>query len=334
MKLSLFFLTVFLFAISSYSQDTLATKDFKEEENLPNNKTALIDLLEANREKKIVAEKKVSNLNNYLQFLNDYQNDIIQFQPGRLKKIFEDIESAISRKQTTEIVAQEGELNSYLEPLYSYFFSRPNNSDENPSSKAYLLKIENALSPLRQNKILSTIQSEIYRPSDPTSNLTLPKVQELKKIIDSSTISKVISQLKAIVSDEISLTKKTKEQAEKELRSLNSIRLKIYEKQTEQETQINGLAIKLGLPLFCATILLLFLVPGFKKKSDSQGESKPGSQNVLLEISTVLLLTMSILILGLSDKIKGDVLGTLIGGISGYVLNRINSRNDSQQQTP
>jgi hypothetical protein len=55
---------------------------------------------------------------------------------------------------------------------------------------------------------------------------------------------------------------------------------------------------------------------------------------MLVEISTVLLLTMSILILGLSEKIKSDVLGTLIGGISGYVLNRMRSTNQSEKDKP
>ena len=95
----------------------------------------------------------------------------------------------------------------------------------------------------------------------------------------------------------------------------------------EEETQINDLAIKLGLPLFCLTILALFLVPSFLNKNKvEQDQQRESSQNVLLEISTVLLLTMSILILGLSGKIQSDVLGTLIGGISGYVLNRIRIR--------
>jgi hypothetical protein len=58
-----------------------------------------------------------------------------------------------------------------------------------------------------------------------------------------------------------------------------------------------------------------------EEKDDIADENH--SRQTLVEICTVLLLTMSILILGLSDKINSDVLGTLIGGISGYVLNKV-----------
>ena len=92
-----------------------------------------------------------------------------------------------------------------------------------------------------------------------------------------------------------------------------------------EKRDINSLAIKVGLPAFCITILLLFLGPAWirRKSTNPDGDTTGNGQSVLLEISTVLLLTMSILILGLSGKINGDVLGTLIGGISGYVLNRM-----------
>lgn len=100
----------------------------------------------------------------------------------------------------------------------------------------------------------------------------------------------------------------------------NDIKItKIIEEQ-ENKKSIDKLAIILGLPAFCITILLLNLTPKLINKTNPDDKTKIDTES--LEISTVLLLTMSILILGLSKMLTGEVLGTLIGGISGYVLNR------------
>ncbi|MDX2360755.1 MAG: hypothetical protein QNK23_08105 [Crocinitomicaceae bacterium] len=86
-----------------------------------------------------------------------------------------------------------------------------------------------------------------------------------------------------------------------------------------QKADINMWAIWMGIPAFCLTILLLYLLPEWlnRRRPDADRD-----YSVLLELITVLLLTMTILILGLSGKISEEVLGTLIGGISGYVLNK------------
>jgi hypothetical protein len=44
--------------------------------------------------------------------------------------------------------------------------------------------------------------------------------------------------------------------------------------------------------------------------------------NPLLDLSTVFVLALAIVMLGLNDKLSSEVLGTLLGGISGYVLSR------------
>jgi hypothetical protein len=44
--------------------------------------------------------------------------------------------------------------------------------------------------------------------------------------------------------------------------------------------------------------------------------------NPLLDLSTVFVLALAIVMLGLNDKLSSEVLGTLLGGISGYVLGR------------
>lgn len=46
------------------------------------------------------------------------------------------------------------------------------------------------------------------------------------------------------------------------------------------------------------------------------------SNNMVLEVLTVFLLITTIMILGIAQRISEDSLGTLLGGISGYVLGR------------
>lgn len=94
-----------------------------------------------------------------------------------------------------------------------------------------------------------------------------------------------------------------------------------------KNTNLHRTAIMMGLPAFCITILLLFLIPYFLERKNTvklaEDETQQASgKQYLLDVATVLLLTMTILILGLAKMITGEVLGTLLGGISGYVLNR------------
>lgn len=92
--------------------------------------------------------------------------------------------------------------------------------------------------------------------------------------------------------------------------------------QKSQNTDLHRISILIGLPAFCITILLLFLVPYYLERKSASNDSTANNKQYLLDVATVLLLTLTILILGLAKMITGEVLGTLLGGISGYVLNR------------
>jgi len=102
---------------------------------------------------------------------------------------------------------------------------------------------------------------------------------------------------------------------------------------TAQAQSIDKLAIKLGLPLFCGTVVLLFAIPFVARRLTSGAGPVDAifSSGVIIEINTVLLLTMTILILGLAGKMQNEVLGTLLGGIAGYVLNRVGDRTRYQR---
>lgn len=74
------------------------------------------------------------------------------------------------------------------------------------------------------------------------------------------------------------------------------------------------------LPLYGLLMALMMLIPKFYSGAAIR-EAIFGS-GLILQLITVYLLTATILILGIGGKISSEVLGTLIGGISGYVLGR------------
>ena len=127
--------------------------------------------------------------------------------------------------------------------------------------------------------------------------------------------------------DFIQTARENAEKRRKEVTALRNRRAAILYEIDKPRVEINELAIKLGLPLFCSTVVILFCIPLVVRQFGTGQDTRSiFTSGILIEINTILLLTMSILILGLADKMKGEVLGTLLGGISGYVLNRIRER--------
>src|SRR5262249_27786272 len=78
-------------------------------------------------------------------------------------------------------------------------------------------------------------------------------------------------------------------------------------------------------------LIVPIFVQSFSRHPDSAVQVRSiFASGILVEIITVLLLTMSVLILGLANRIQGEVLGTLLGGISGYVLNRFRDKKSGE----
>jgi len=160
-----------------------------------------------------------------------------------------------------------------------------------------------------------------YIPNEQNKKYSIADVyfassEELNKYVENlntnlAELKQTISNSKNNINDAITAN-------DKEIKLAKGKRNKILS-EANKKTDINMWAIWLGIPAFCLTILLLYIIPEwlFRKSPSNR------NYNVLLELITVLLLTMTILILGLSGKIGEEVLGTLIGGISAYVLNRV-----------
>lgn len=328
MKQYLIFIVLCSFGFATLAQNN--QDQTSEEIVLPSNRTALNDLLEDIKKKTTEAEEKNKTLNKYSQSLLEYKERIKNFEPIKIEAIFNDMSTALSSKSNDDIIFQEKALTSFFQPLY-YYYSNGFIDENDPTSSDFKNKLTDALKPIMTNPILSIVISNNRFSENQKPTIDKGKFDNFKTEINFQVLTEIKNKLNSAIEGEISSNIKNIDLAFTDLKKIKSNRTKILEKLNEQETQINDLAIKLGLPLFCLTILLLFLVPSFVKTNSTTNVAN--SQNSLVEISTVLLLTMTILILGLSGKIQSDVLGTLIGGISGYVLNRIRVRSDTTPQS-
>jgi len=176
--------------------------------------------------------------------------------------------------------------------------------------------------------------------SEPAFALPTPEdVTSLKTIFSDEVQKSLITAITARLNSAIKEATAARDRSIEDLNDAYLRRDQISNAIDKSKKEINGLAIQLGLPLFCGTVLLLFAIPFLALRNQTKteptgGQPKDFQFGTLVEISTVLLLTMSILILGLADKLDGPVLGTLLGGISGYVLNRIRDPKRGEAPPP
>lgn len=116
-----------------------------------------------------------------------------------------------------------------------------------------------------------------------------------------------------------------KQRLEHEQAALEGAQKDIAEIQKElvaRSDPFDGL-IMLGAPALALATVFIYWVSGH------QTSSTPALPTV-----TVLLLVSAIVILGLADKLDRQVLGTLIGGISGYVLGKLNVKESPPGPPP
>lgn len=84
------------------------------------------------------------------------------------------------------------------------------------------------------------------------------------------------------------------------------------------EKGISRLLILYAVPIFGLLLLILMIIPSFYESQDIK--KSIFDSGLLLQLVTVFLLTAIILLLGIGNKLESEVLGTLLGGISVYVL--------------
>ncbi len=104
-----------------------------------------------------------------------------------------------------------------------------------------------------------------------------------------------------------------------------------------KELSINKITLYVALPLFAFILIAVFLIPSQYVNNTVQKLFL--EKNIIKDVLTIFLLTSTIILLGLSGVIKGEIIGTLLGGISVYVLQRgleskPNGDNPKEPNTP
>lgn len=246
--------------------------------------------------------QRINKINEKIESLN---SQLIEYQDllNRMSLI-KDKYNKINDENLNYII-ENGSLNINL-PTTSY------RSYDDTYTNIKLKNLNNELNYLlNKNELVDEFGFEAPKPKIEVLKTKVKKINE--------GILELLKQLKPIESE---ITKEI---------TKNETELVELSKKTKKQIDIREKAIIWGLPLFCTTILMLFLIPAYLNQK-SANTNKQINQQHLLDVATVLLLTLTILILGLAKMIDSAVLGTLLGGISGYVLNRTSKRQNPENK--
>jgi hypothetical protein len=74
---------------------------------------------------------------------------------------------------------------------------------------------------------------------------------------------------------------------------------------------------QVGVPIFAGVILSMLIIPLFYKE---QTQKSFFESTLILNLFTVFILSMAIIILAVTQSLEKQAIGTLLGGIAGYVL--------------
>jgi hypothetical protein len=183
--------------------------------------------------------------------------------------------------------------------------------------------LDNSVSP--QLSILSDI---IYQGTNPSAARLKEVAVKLQKTYSNESYNRVKKEMLNALDAGIKKLEGQLAGFTAELEQYETELSKYYNELQDRQVNINQIAIRWGLPFFCGTIIVLFLATFYFNRRMKNGDAVENKETarILVEVITVLLLTMTVLILGLSGKLEGSVLGTLLGGIAGYVLNRTASK--------
>lgn len=314
-----------------------------DEESLSDDKMLLKDQYDAVRKGIVTARDQITEMERYKKMLTAYQ---LQLQTVAVSDITDDLDKIVIKPLTPAERDDQASLEQNifgelykLEFQGDYDYGGFNSSGryyDDDFYAEYMMKM--FASPITNELERSPIISQFMRftqfsSSDEIFFETQKSVDKFK--IALTAVSTRLKQLiDAGIGKELGAVDLRISTLNKQVNTYEKIAQLAKTKFNKKEEEINLLAIKLGLPLFCGTILALFILPlllrkaGKKKngESDECSENNNGFQGIILETCTVLLVTATILILGLAGKLSNEVLGTLIGGISGYVLNRMRDK--------
>ena len=97
-------------------------------------------------------------------------------------------------------------------------------------------------------------------------------------------------------------------------------------------TQFDARLVYFGLPAFAAVLIVLLLMPLMYKRAEVQQWLL--TSGMLLELATIVIVTAATLLLALAGRIHAEVVGALLGALSGYMLGRVGSRRATNGPPP
>jgi len=185
---------------------------------------------------------------------------------------------------------------------------------------------QNALWQVPQMRQLEYLRGSFYVIDSSTSRvslaLTLPA--ELRAGFDAKAFVAIVQAAQGALVAEMTRHEAKLGSSRTKLASLKDQQRRLQEAVEEGQSQIDKKIIQWGLPAFGLLLLGILAIPKLYK--DKELQATIFSSGIVLDMFTVFLLTITILLLGLGHRLSENVLGTLLGGISGYVLGRSNSR--------
>jgi hypothetical protein len=88
----------------------------------------------------------------------------------------------------------------------------------------------------------------------------------------------------------------------------------------DYQAKLDTRVLTIGVPIVAIAVVLMLLAPLLYKSEDLRRAII--SSGLLVEMTTVFLLVAAVVILGIDGRIEAGVIGTVLGGLSGYVLGR------------
>jgi gas vesicle protein len=88
-----------------------------------------------------------------------------------------------------------------------------------------------------------------------------------------------------------------------------------------EKSNRDRMLIYVVIPLFCAVVIMLLAVPALYRNDEFIIKAF-FEKDILLQVFAIFILVVTILLLAIGGKIESQTIGTLLGGISVYVLQR------------
>jgi len=163
----------------------------------------------------------------------------------------------------------------------------------------FLKSTEGQNSPQAQNSpdILTTINDEV-RFSKSKENL-ITVLSQQSSFLDSK-IAKLLQEKELIVNDGLEARKA---------------------KDGMTQNSKDKLLITMVIPIFAVILAIIIIVP-YLFRDKSELFNKLLDDKILLQVFTIFILVITILLLGIGGKLNPETLGTLLGGISVYILQK------------